>query len=93
VLLVDLIAPPRCLACGTPGGDPLCAACRDAIPWLRDACPRCALPRPCAPCPARGSAFSRALAVADELRLQPHRGLRGEEPVVRVDLLQLRPEF
>ena len=34
------------------------------MPWLRDACPRCALPRPCSPCPGRRAAFSRAIAVA-----------------------------
>ena len=64
MLLVDLLAPPVCLGCRAPRGDPLCAACRAAMPWLRDACPRCALPRPCAPCPARAAAFARATAVA-----------------------------
>ena len=65
VLLIDLLAPPRCLGCRSPGGDPLCAACRAAMPWLRDACPRCALPRPCSPCPGRRAAFARAIAVAE----------------------------
>jgi len=51
--LLDLVAPPRCLTCGAPGARDLCAACRGGLPWLRDPCPRCALPRPCAPCPAR----------------------------------------
>ncbi|HEX8208364.1 MAG TPA: double zinc ribbon domain-containing protein [Solirubrobacteraceae bacterium] len=50
--LLDVLAPPLCLACGEAADDALCAACRMAMPWLRDACPRCALPRPCAPCPA-----------------------------------------
>lgn len=63
--LLDLIAPPVCLACRAPRGDPLCASCRGAMPWLRDACPRCALPRPCAPCPARCAAFAGAVAVAE----------------------------
>jgi predicted amidophosphoribosyltransferase len=63
--LLDLVAPPVCLACGAPRGDPLCASCRTELPWLRDACPRCALPRPCSPCPARRAAFSRALAAVE----------------------------
>jgi predicted amidophosphoribosyltransferase len=65
VLLIDLIAPPRCVACRAPRGDPLCVSCRAALPWLRDACPRCALPRPCAPCPARRAAFAAAWAPAE----------------------------
>src|SRR5688572_261642 len=61
--LLDLIAPPACLACGAPRGDPLCAGCRARLPWIpRDACPRCALPRPCNPCPAARAAFGAAWA-------------------------------
>jgi ComF family protein len=61
--LLDLVAPPRCLACGAPGARELCAACRAALPWLRDPCPRCALPRPCGPpCPARRSRLDGARA-------------------------------
>jgi predicted amidophosphoribosyltransferase len=60
--LVDLIAPPACLACRRPGRG-LCAACRDELPWLCDCCERCGLPRPCGPpCPAARAAFERAWA-------------------------------
>lgn len=34
--LLDLLAPPHCLACGAPGSEPLCRVCQDAAPW-RDA--------------------------------------------------------
>jgi predicted amidophosphoribosyltransferase len=60
--LLDLLAPPLCLACGTAAPGALCARCRAALPWLRDPCPRCALPRPCAPCPAARQAFAAAWA-------------------------------
>jgi predicted amidophosphoribosyltransferase len=43
----------------------LCAACRVALPWLRNACPRCALPRPCGPCPARRQRFAGAWAAVE----------------------------
>jgi predicted amidophosphoribosyltransferase len=60
-----LLAPPACVACRRPpsrAGDPLCAACRAAMPWLRGPrCPRCALPAPCGPrCPMAGGAIARA---------------------------------
>jgi predicted amidophosphoribosyltransferase len=84
VLLLDLIAPPRCLACRAPRGDPLCGACRAAMPWLRDACPRCALPRPCAPCPARRAAFAAAWAPAE------HEGV-ARELVLALKLRGSRP--
>ncbi|HEV2769017.1 MAG TPA: double zinc ribbon domain-containing protein, partial [Solirubrobacteraceae bacterium] len=62
--LVALLVPPRCLACSTPPRRPeemLCAACRRALPWLDGPrCPRCALPAPCTPCPARRAAFAAA---------------------------------
>jgi predicted amidophosphoribosyltransferase len=64
--IVALVAPPGCAACRTPlaaAGDALCPACRRALPWLAGPrCARCALPAPCAPCPARGAAFARAWA-------------------------------
>jgi predicted amidophosphoribosyltransferase len=84
VLVLDLIAPPSCLACGTPRGDPLCGPCRAALPWLRDACPRCALPRPCAPCPARRAAFGAAWAPVE------HAGV-GRELVLALKLRGSRP--
>jgi len=65
-LVLALVAPPGCPACGVPLpglDDRLCPACAAALPWLgADTCPRCALPRPCAPCPARGRAWDRAWA-------------------------------
>jgi ComF family protein len=66
--LVALIAPPRCAACAAPAGragEALCAACRRALPWLREPrCGRCALPLPHARgrCPAAGAAFGAAWA-------------------------------
>jgi predicted amidophosphoribosyltransferase len=65
-LLLGVIAPPTCPACGDvlPGThDALCATCARELPWLgRSTCPRCALPRPCAPCPGRARAWDRAWA-------------------------------
>jgi predicted amidophosphoribosyltransferase len=65
-LLLSVIAPPCCPACGAllagaGGGDRLCPECAAALPWLgRDTCPRCALPRPCAPCPGARAPWARA---------------------------------
>lgn len=61
--LVALLVAPRCAACGagTAAGQRICAGCRADMPWLRDTCPRCALPRPCGPpCPAARAAFAAA---------------------------------
>lgn len=64
--LMALLVPPACAACRAPvgpAGELLCPSCRRALPWLRGArCPRCALPAPCRPCPAAGSAFERSWA-------------------------------
>jgi predicted amidophosphoribosyltransferase len=66
--LLDLVAPRGCLVCRSPlpvAG--LCAACRAALPRLRDPCPRCALPRAggqCDACPARRAAFGAAWSAA-----------------------------
>lgn len=62
-MLLDLLVPPRCLACGAPGAD-LCGACRRALPFLgAPRCPRCALPAPCGRrCPAARHAFDAAVA-------------------------------
>src|SRR5690606_11049304 len=40
--------PPRCLVCRGrgAGGLDLCQTCADALPWLRTACLRCAIPLP-----------------------------------------------
>ena len=42
------LLPARCLVCGERGADDqdLCRDCRDALPWNRSACSRCALPLP-----------------------------------------------
>jgi predicted amidophosphoribosyltransferase len=66
--VIALVVPPRCAACGAPGGRAaavLCAACRRGLTWLpASCCPRCALPataqRHC--CPARRAAFDSAWA-------------------------------
>ena len=60
--VLDLLAPPRCLSCGNASAGELCPGCRRELPWLGQACPRCALPRPCRPCPGRGAAFSASWA-------------------------------
>lgn len=60
-----LLWPNRCLACEAPGleGLDLCAACADALPWNRCACPRCALPLPapavCGDCLRREAVLGR----------------------------------
>jgi predicted amidophosphoribosyltransferase len=62
--LLDLLAPPSCAACRAPVGEGLvCGACLRSLPWLRGhRCPRCALPRHRAGCPAATAAFDRAWA-------------------------------
>jgi predicted amidophosphoribosyltransferase len=64
--LLDLLAPPGCLACRAPlASGVLCRGCHAALPWLRDPCPACALPRigaRCTECPARLAAFDGAWA-------------------------------
>jgi predicted amidophosphoribosyltransferase len=61
--VLDLLLPPRCLACGAPARG-LCGACRAGLAWLpATRCERCGLPSPCAArCPARDAAFERAWA-------------------------------
>jgi ComF family protein len=44
---VGRLLPPRCVLCNRVGaerGFDLCAPCRDDLPWIRHACPRCGLP-------------------------------------------------
>jgi ComF family protein len=64
--LVAVFAPPACVVCGHPvaaATEVLCADCRRELPWVRaPRCPRCALPLPCSPCPARRLAFDAAWA-------------------------------
>jgi ComF family protein len=61
---LSLLVPPACVACRAPAvaGEPLCARCRGALPWLpARRCERCGLPSPCGPrCPAARSAWDRA---------------------------------
>jgi predicted amidophosphoribosyltransferase len=68
-LLLSVVAPPCCPACGellrgaAGSVDRLCPDCAAALPWLgHDTCPRCALPRPCSPCPAARSPWAAAWA-------------------------------
>ncbi|HHW4680752.1 MAG TPA: double zinc ribbon domain-containing protein, partial [Xylella taiwanensis] len=44
--LLCWLLPSRCLACDEPGhhGKPLCAACQRRLPWMENACLRCAAP-------------------------------------------------
>jgi len=66
--LVDLLAPPACVACRQAGVTPLCAPCRRSLTFLagQSVCPRCALPVPCGgrrrPCPAAGAPWRAAFA-------------------------------
>jgi predicted amidophosphoribosyltransferase len=66
--LLVLVVPAVCVACRRAGDvartDPLCRACRLALPWLGvPRCARCGLPAPCgSSCPARAQAFSGAWA-------------------------------
>jgi predicted amidophosphoribosyltransferase len=63
--LLAIVAPPGCVSCRAPtaAGERLCPACTRALPWLRRACPLCALPRHRGRgCPAAHAAFSRAWA-------------------------------
>jgi ComF family protein len=65
--MLSLLVPPRCAGCGAPpraARDPVCAACRRALPWLPGPqCPRCALPlHGRHECPAQHQAFAAAWA-------------------------------
>jgi len=64
--LLAVVVPPVCAVCRTPLRDArrvLCGACEAALPWLAgERCTRCALPLPCAPCPAADAAFGAAWA-------------------------------
>lgn len=48
--LLAWLLPPQCTLCGAAGAErlPLCAGCRDDLPWLRTACRLCAQPLPVA---------------------------------------------
>jgi predicted amidophosphoribosyltransferase len=65
--VLDLLLPQHCLACGRTG-EPVCRACRDALPRLTPPfCDRCGAPtawpvRRCAECTGRRLAFASARA-------------------------------
>ena len=46
--LINALLPTTCILCGTPGGGipNLCDACRVDLPWIGDACTRCARSMP-----------------------------------------------
>jgi predicted amidophosphoribosyltransferase len=76
-VLVDLLLPRRCVACGSTGGGQLCTACRDALPRLTPPlCARCGAPvqwpvERCRECSGRRLAFESARAAVtydDEVR-------------------------
>jgi predicted amidophosphoribosyltransferase len=64
--LLSILVPPACAVCRRPlpsAGAVACTGCLRRLPWLRGhRCPRCALPRHRAGCPAAGAAFDRAWA-------------------------------
>jgi len=67
--IIEQITGDACALCHQPG-DRLCSPCRQAMPYNRKPCPRCALPLPgsapdtvlCAGCQARTPEFDRVLA-------------------------------
>jgi ComF family protein len=77
-IIQEWLYPPTCLLCGDPGCDgvDLCLSCREALPFISRACPRCALPvaaaepQLCNACRTNPPAFHAAFAP-----------LRYEEPV------------
>src|SRR3954447_21496805 len=64
--LLALLVPRACVVCRRPlprAGAVACGGCLRRLPWLRGRrCPRCALPRHRASCPAARAAFDRAWA-------------------------------
>lgn len=65
----SLLFPPCCVLCGGPGhrGLDLCRACRAELPWLAQACLRCARPLAgaelvCGACLSQPPAFDHAIA-------------------------------
>ena len=61
--MLDLLIPPSCVVCRGPAarGAALCPPCDAALPWIGDACRRCALPD-CRRCPHTAAAFDAAYA-------------------------------
>src|SRR4051794_41678499 len=64
--LLALLVRRACVVCRRPlprAGAVACGGCLRRLPWLRGhRCPRCALPRHRAGCPAAAAAFDRAWA-------------------------------
>ncbi len=60
----SLLVPPRCVACGCEPRDSRAVLCPDCEPRIRPLgsgiCGRCALPLPCAPCPAQDAGWESA---------------------------------
>lgn len=68
--LQQRLLPSRCILClaPDPSGLHLCRDCREDLPWLVNACPRCALPLPapgqtCGSCQTQPSGFDRTAAL------------------------------
>ena len=89
--LLHLLLPERCSLCRQPAPGPLCAECREDLPWNRSACPHCARPQDsgtghvCASCAATPPPFDagwsafRYQAPIDQAvhGLKYHAGFRG----------------
>ncbi|MBV8062940.1 MAG: ComF family protein [Nevskia sp.] len=106
--LLRLVLPEQCSLCREPGAEPVCAACRAALPWNRVACPRCARPQeqgggyPCAACSAHPppfdsgwSAFRYAAPIDQAVQsLKYHAGFRSGRWLGREMALELarRPQ-
>jgi ComF family protein len=56
VALLDLVYPPRCVACddalGSSGDEPFCPVCTVSVDPLPGGCARCGLPGDASPCPS-----------------------------------------
>lgn len=64
---LDALLPHRCLLCMSDSESRLCAHCESSLPWLDQACLRCALPLTdpadhCGRCTARPPSFDRSIA-------------------------------
>jgi len=82
--LVELVFPPRCIACGTwrhDGADPFCGECREAIhrEGAAPACPTCAAPvsRYEVSLGRCGQCRGRSLRIAGTVRVGIYRDLLG----------------
>lgn len=65
--LLDALLPQDCMLCGAPSGPRhVCGDCAVELPWLGEACPRCALPapgaRPCGRCIAAPPSYDATTA-------------------------------